>query len=188
MALTFPHTQVEESSFYIYARFDLLSCCNQQMFEVSGTCHVTTQRSQKGRQHDLVPHCSGQRGWGTKSAATMCQDMCTPQPTWPKSWTPQHFLSVQYWVLIHGKLLSRVSVSKWNPSARSYEVQLRVCPVQVPSKWMKYILAKGYVAVDGCSLTVRAHASWLIWVCVAESILVIEFGCHRIWSRARLLL
>ena len=87
MALTFPHTQVEESSFYIYARFDLLSCCNQQMFEVSGTCHVTTQRSQKGRQHDLVPHCSGQRGWGTKSAATMCQDMCTPQPTWPKSWT-----------------------------------------------------------------------------------------------------
>lgn len=27
-------------------------------------------------------------------------------------YSPQHFLSVQYWVLIHGKLLSWVSVSK----------------------------------------------------------------------------
>jgi riboflavin synthase alpha subunit len=26
---------------------------------------------------------------------------------------------------------------------------------QVPHQWMKYLLPKGFVAVDGCSLTVR---------------------------------
>lgn len=30
------------------------------------------------------------------------------------------------------------------------------CP-QVPRRWMKYLLPKGFVAVDGCSLTVRFH-------------------------------
>ena len=28
-------------------------------------------------------------------------------------------------------------------------------PWQVPQQWMKYLLPKGFVAVDGCSLTVR---------------------------------
>lgn len=30
--------------------------------------------------------------------------------------------------------------------------------VQVPKEWMKYILAKGFIAVDGCSLTVSPCA------------------------------
>ncbi len=29
------------------------------------------------------------------------------------------------------------------------------CFLQVPQQWMKYILPKGFVAVDGISLTVR---------------------------------
>jgi len=30
---------------------------------------------------------------------------------------------------------------------------METCP-QVPVQWMQYILAKGFIAVDGCSLTV----------------------------------
>ena len=30
--------------------------------------------------------------------------------------------------------------------------------LQVPKQWMKYILAKGFIAVDGCSLTVSDEA------------------------------
>jgi hypothetical protein len=32
------------------------------------------------------------------------------------------------------------------------------CVLQVPKQWMKYILAKGFIAVDGCSLTVSDQA------------------------------
>ena len=30
--------------------------------------------------------------------------------------------------------------------------------LQVPKQWLKYILAKGFIAVDGCSLTVSDQA------------------------------
>ncbi len=38
------------------------------------------------------------------------------------------------------------------PSHRRPDL-VETCP-QVPVQWMQYILAKGFIAVDGCSLTV----------------------------------
>ena len=35
--------------------------------------------------------------------------------------------------------------------------------LQVPKEWMKYILAKGFIAVDGCSLTVSLWALYRLY-------------------------
>lgn len=39
-------------------------------------------------------------------------------------------------------------------------------PAQVPKEWMKYILPKGFIAVDGCSLTVRTQLCTIMILCV----------------------
>lgn len=55
----------------------------------------------------------------------------------------------------------------------------RVITFRVPTEWMKYILPKGFVALDGCSLTVvdadRAAGAFRVWL-IPETLARTTFG------------
>lgn len=60
---------------------------------------------------------------------------------------------------------------------RDHEVSLRVA---VPSDWMRYILPKGFVAIDGSSLTVGTTDDASFWVhLVPETLRVTALGEKR---------
>ncbi len=57
------------------------------------------------------------------------------------------------------------------------------CVLQVPKQWMKYILAKGFIAVDGCSLTVSNQAvlpDTYVASCQSRSTDVLLFECLQV--------
>jgi riboflavin synthase len=62
----------------------------------------------------------------------------------------------------------------------------RVLRIAVPAPWMRYVFAKGYIAVDGASLTVaEAHrerdgSGWFeVWL-IPETLRLTTFGAKRI--------
>jgi riboflavin synthase len=62
----------------------------------------------------------------------------------------------------------------------------RVLRIAVPAPWMRYVFAKGYIAVDGASLTVaeaqreRDGSGWFeVWL-IAETLRVTTFGDKRV--------
>lgn len=59
----------------------------------------------------------------------------------------------------------------------------RVLRFQVPPQWMHYVFAKGYIAVNGCSLTVSAidrAASWFeVWL-IPETLRATTFSAKKV--------
>ncbi|MEI6511430.1 MAG: riboflavin synthase subunit alpha [Candidatus Uhrbacteria bacterium] len=57
-----------------------------------------------------------------------------------------------------------------------------VITIRVPSEWMKYILSKGFVGVDGCSLTVvdanRDASTFRVWL-IPETLRLTTFGFKK---------
>jgi len=60
---------------------------------------------------------------------------------------------------------------------------------RVPKEWMKYILAKGFVAVDGCSLTVvdpdKNAGTFSVWF-IPETLRVTTFGFKTVGDRVNI--
>lgn len=60
---------------------------------------------------------------------------------------------------------------------------------RVPPAWMKYVLPKGFVALDGCSLTVvdvdRAAGTFSVWL-IPETLRVTTFGFKTAGDRVNL--
>jgi riboflavin synthase len=58
-----------------------------------------------------------------------------------------------------------------------------VFTLQLPSEWARYVFAKGYIAVNGCSLTVsdmdRARNSFAVWF-IPETLRVTTFGNKQV--------
>jgi riboflavin synthase len=65
----------------------------------------------------------------------------------------------------------------------------RVLTFQADPSWMRYLLPKGFVALDGCSLTVsdvdRATASFRVWF-IPETLRLTTFGLKREGDRVNL--
>lgn len=57
-----------------------------------------------------------------------------------------------------------------------------VITIRVPPEWMKYILSKGFVGVDGCSLTVvdanRDASTFSVWL-IPETLRLTTFGFKK---------
>ncbi len=64
-----------------------------------------------------------------------------------------------------------------------------VITFRAPKEWMKYILPKGFVALDGCSLTVvdvhRADATFTVWL-IPETLKITTFGFKKSGDKANL--
>ena len=60
---------------------------------------------------------------------------------------------------------------------------------EVPGRWMRYVFAKGYIAVGGASLTVAEadrHAGWFeVWL-IPETLRVTNFGELQVGSRVNI--
>lgn len=58
----------------------------------------------------------------------------------------------------------------------------RVVTFRVPTEWMKYILPKGFVGLDGCSLTVvdvdKAAGTFSVWL-IPETLALTTFGFKK---------
>lgn len=58
-----------------------------------------------------------------------------------------------------------------------------VFTLQLPPEWARYVFAKGYIAVNGCSLTVsdmdRAHNTFAVWF-IPETLRVTTFGDKQV--------
>ncbi len=70
------------------------------------------------------------------------------------------------------------------PLALRYQNNVWIgCVLQVPKQWMRYILAKGFIAVDGCSLTVSNQAvlpDTYVASCQSRSTDVLLFECLQV--------
>lgn len=61
-----------------------------------------------------------------------------------------------------------------------------VITFRAPTEWMKYLLPKGFVALDGCSLTMvdvdRAAGTFTVWL-IPETLRLTTFGLKRAGDR-----
>ncbi len=61
-----------------------------------------------------------------------------------------------------------------------------VVTFRVPIEWMKYILPKGFIALDGCSLTIvevnREAGIFTVWL-IPETLTVTTFGTKQVGAR-----
>lgn len=61
-----------------------------------------------------------------------------------------------------------------------------VLTFRVPTEWMKYVLPKGFVALDGCSLTSvdvdRAAGTFTVWL-IPETLRITTFGHKKAGDR-----
>lgn len=57
---------------------------------------------------------------------------------------------------------------------------------RVPTEWMKYILPKGFITLDGCSLTIvevnRETGTFTVWL-IPETLAITTFGTRRVGDR-----
>jgi len=64
-----------------------------------------------------------------------------------------------------------------------------VITIRVPPEWMKYILSKGFVGVDGCSLTVvnanRDASTFSVWL-IPETLRLTTFGFKKAGDRVNI--
>ena len=65
----------------------------------------------------------------------------------------------------------------------------KVMTFKVPANWMKYIFAKGFVSVNGCSLTVtnpqRSTATFQVWF-IPETLTVTTFGTKSVGDQVNI--
>ncbi|NBT37535.1 MAG: riboflavin synthase subunit alpha [Actinobacteria bacterium] len=64
-----------------------------------------------------------------------------------------------------------------------------VLTFRVPTEWMKYVLPKGFVALDGCSLTIvdvdRAENTFTVWL-IPETLRLTTFGLKSVGDKVNL--
>jgi riboflavin synthase len=63
----------------------------------------------------------------------------------------------------------------------------RILTFRVPAAWMEYILPKGFIALDGCSLTiVDVGPDWFTVHLIPETLAITTFGTKTVGDRVNL--
>lgn len=86
--------------------------------------------------------------------------------------------------LVSGHVTGTAEIAEVTTPENNHVVTFRV-----PPAWMKYILPKGFVALDGASLTIvdvdRAAGTFTVWL-IPETLRMTTFGWKRVGDRVNL--
>ncbi|MEK7532799.1 MAG: riboflavin synthase, partial [Patescibacteria group bacterium] len=83
--------------------------------------------------------------------------------------------------LLSGHIMGTAEITDIDHSDNNHRVTFRA-----PREWMKYIFSKGFIALDGCSLTIvevdKTASTFTVWL-IPETLRVTTFGFKKVGDK-----